>query len=71
MARLTQSAAGAQANPLPICPTCGWRERELPGACCMPTCGLRDQIRAARNATRARLGMPALTAGAERGRGNG
>jgi len=64
MARLTQRAAKAQAAPPPKCQTCGWNDRELPGACCAEGCGLRGDIHAARNATRAKLGLPELPASA-------
>ncbi|MFD2679047.1 hypothetical protein [Camelimonas lactis] len=67
MARLKQSAAPAQEDD--VCWVCKWPAATPPGACAKENCGLRDQIHAARNATRARLGLPALTAQAEWRRG--
>lgn len=58
MTRRKRCAEKAQSKA--TCRVCHWSANEPPGACCTPGCGLRNQIHAARNATRARLGLPTL-----------
>lgn len=59
MAQLTSLSCCSVAA---TCRACGWPANEPPGACAQADCGLRLEIHAARNATRARLGLLPLPA---------